>query len=206
MITGFNTDIKHKSKVYHVQTEDKGRKNPKIETLVYMGGEILDSFRTTYDSARDTMSEEEITELMEDQHKKVIKSIKIGKYDTDDDDAVDFLSERDFDDVITEYLNSEMPKDTLILGVSKSENIKRGCSNTLQVTTHTHEKEPIVGANIKIKLVSTAHRPKVLSHGETDKNGTYEAEFDIPPLQGDDFAVLIQVSSDWGAAEFRQTV
>jgi len=38
MITGFNTDVKHGAKVYHVQTEDKGRNNPKIETLVYVGG------------------------------------------------------------------------------------------------------------------------------------------------------------------------
>ena len=41
MITGFNTDIKHNEKVYHVQTEDKGVGNPYIESLVYVGGEIL---------------------------------------------------------------------------------------------------------------------------------------------------------------------
>jgi len=43
VITGFNTDIKHNEKVYHVQTEDKGLQNPYIESLVYVGGEILDS-------------------------------------------------------------------------------------------------------------------------------------------------------------------
>ena len=66
MITGFNTDVKHKSKVFHVQTEDKGRNNPKIETLVYMGGEILDSYRTTYESDKKDMTEEEIIQLMKD--------------------------------------------------------------------------------------------------------------------------------------------
>ena len=48
MITGFNTDIKHNEKVYHVQTEDKGVGNPYIESLVYVGGEILASKKTSY--------------------------------------------------------------------------------------------------------------------------------------------------------------
>src|SRR5262245_21768907 len=38
VITGYNTDVKHGGKVFHVQTEDKGAKNPIIETLVYVGG------------------------------------------------------------------------------------------------------------------------------------------------------------------------
>ena len=48
MITGFNTEVEHDSKVYHVQTEDKGLENPYIESLVYMGGAIIFSKRTDY--------------------------------------------------------------------------------------------------------------------------------------------------------------
>ena len=40
VITGFNTDVKYRGTVYHVQTEDKGAANPLIETLIYKGGEI----------------------------------------------------------------------------------------------------------------------------------------------------------------------
>ena len=43
MITGFNSDVKYRGLVYHVQTEDKGAENPLIETLIYKGGEILAS-------------------------------------------------------------------------------------------------------------------------------------------------------------------
>src|SRR5205809_235221 len=43
VITGFNTDIRHNDKVYHIQTEDKGLQNPYIESLVYVGGDILAS-------------------------------------------------------------------------------------------------------------------------------------------------------------------
>ena len=38
MITGFNTDVKYKGTVFHVQTEDKGVANPIIESLIYKGG------------------------------------------------------------------------------------------------------------------------------------------------------------------------
>ena len=48
MITGFNSDVKYKGLVYHVQTEDKGRTNPVVESLVYARGEILYSRRTSY--------------------------------------------------------------------------------------------------------------------------------------------------------------
>ena len=41
VITGFNSDVKYRGLVYHVQTEDKGQVNPLIETLIYRGGEIL---------------------------------------------------------------------------------------------------------------------------------------------------------------------
>ena len=52
MIVGFNTDIKHRGRVYHCQTEDKGRDNPLIETLVYRGGEILAARRSSYEDLR----------------------------------------------------------------------------------------------------------------------------------------------------------
>jgi hypothetical protein len=47
MVIGFNTEIKHNGVVYHVQTEP--RKDAKIETLVYLGGAIVHSLRTSYE-------------------------------------------------------------------------------------------------------------------------------------------------------------
>src|SRR5688572_4225613 len=47
VITGFNTDIPHEGITYHVQTEDKGVDTPLILSLVYVGGAIIASKRTT---------------------------------------------------------------------------------------------------------------------------------------------------------------
>ena len=84
MITGYNTDVRHGNRIFHVQTEDKGLTNPKIETLIYVGGEILDSYRGTYEDllAEFPLQESSIQTRMDDQHKSVIRDIKNGKYDT----------------------------------------------------------------------------------------------------------------------------
>src|ERR1051326_4904919 len=83
MITGFNTDIKHGDKVYHIQTEDKGMANPYIESLVYVGGEILASKKTSYaEQIKGGGADEKwIGGLMEQQHRTMIAAIKRGRFD-----------------------------------------------------------------------------------------------------------------------------
>src|SRR5580765_2846671 len=83
MITGFNTDIRHGDKVYHIQTEDKGLQNPYIESLVYVGGEILASKKTSYaEQAKTGVDEKWIASLMEQQHRTMIAAIKRGRFDS----------------------------------------------------------------------------------------------------------------------------
>src|SRR3954466_5227693 len=80
VITGFNTDIRHNDKVYHIQTEDKGLSNPYIESLVYVGGEILASKKTSYaEQAKSGIDEKWIGSLMEQQHRTMIAAIKRGR-------------------------------------------------------------------------------------------------------------------------------
>jgi len=41
VVPGFNHNIKHKGRIFHVQTEDSGPKNPHIITHLFVGGNIL---------------------------------------------------------------------------------------------------------------------------------------------------------------------
>ena len=82
MITGFNTDVDYNNKTYHVQTEDKGMDNPYIESLVYRGGGIIFSKRTSYASKMAAgITEKEIRALLEGQHKTIIAAIRKGKFE-----------------------------------------------------------------------------------------------------------------------------
>ena len=105
MITGFNTDVKHKGVVYHVQTEDKGPQNPLIETLIYKGGEILASRRLPYiDLVKGSEDEATITRLMEDQHKGMMMEVKKGKFAPDADKTV--VEDLSLDEIVLAYLAS----------------------------------------------------------------------------------------------------
>src|SRR5262245_29920700 len=82
MITGFNTDVQHGGRVYHVQTEDRGQEHPFFESLVYVGGTIVAKKRTPYGEQVDQgATEEAIAQLLRRQHQVVIAAIKAGRID-----------------------------------------------------------------------------------------------------------------------------
>jgi hypothetical protein len=85
VITGYNTDVKHRDRVFHIQTEDRGELHPYIESFVYVGGEILAGKRTPYEeSLRDGVDDRVLRELMEQQHRTVIAAIRDGSFDAPD--------------------------------------------------------------------------------------------------------------------------
>lgn len=82
MVQGFNHNIKHKGKLFHIQTEDSGRDNPHIITHVFVGGNILASKKTSYaDIVKADRLEQIVRELMEEQHKSVLRNLINGVYD-----------------------------------------------------------------------------------------------------------------------------
>jgi hypothetical protein len=82
MITGYNTDVRHREVVFHVQTEDKGVANPFIESLVYVGGQVLATRRASYaEILAEGKDEKEIVALMDHQHRTMIAAIRHGKLD-----------------------------------------------------------------------------------------------------------------------------
>ena len=82
MITGYNTDVRHQDVVFHVQTEDKGEGNPYIESLVYVGGQVLAARRSDYQDLLDAGGgEKAVLAKMEKQHRAMIAAIRRGKLD-----------------------------------------------------------------------------------------------------------------------------
>jgi hypothetical protein len=82
MIPGYNHNVKYKEKVYHVQTEDSGVENPHIITHVFVGGNIVESRKTSYaDIVKNDHLNDMLVELMQDQHKSMLKDLISGRYD-----------------------------------------------------------------------------------------------------------------------------
>ena len=82
MITGFNTDVRHEGHVYHVQTEDGGKDNPILESLIYVGGTIVAKKLTPYPEViEEDARQATLASLLKRQHQVIIAAIKAGRID-----------------------------------------------------------------------------------------------------------------------------
>ena len=82
MLSGFNTNIRHRGILFHVQTEDSGRAHPHIITHLFHGGNILSSEKRGYEDllgAKDLP--DEVRSLMEAQHKSMLQRLRRGEFD-----------------------------------------------------------------------------------------------------------------------------
>src|SRR5579863_3488067 len=89
-LLGYNNNVRHKGKVFHIQTEDSGVKYGHIMTHLFTdGGRILKSVKTSYAEyvGNERMSDI-VREMMKQQHKAMFIALRDGKFDSlDDGDA-----------------------------------------------------------------------------------------------------------------------
>jgi|SRR5579859_8039111 len=82
-LLGYNNNVRHKGKVFHIQTEDSGVKYGHIITHLFMdGGRILKSVKTTYSEyiGNERMADI-VREMMKQQHKAMFIALRDGKFD-----------------------------------------------------------------------------------------------------------------------------
>jgi hypothetical protein len=231
LITGFNTDIKHNDKVYHIQTEDKGLQNPYIESLVYVGGEILASKKTSYaEQAKTGVEEKWIGGLMEQQHRTMIAAIKRGRFDQPADATkssgslrggkttisqplppsaaqAEFEEDRTLDQVIIDYLASEAEVEHLELSLLNQIEFFAGAPIELRVATKKSlSQQPVTAASIEVRVISTVEPPRVIYRGKTAADGTAMIRCTIPAFREGTAAVIISAQSPIGNDEVKQLV
>src|SRR6185436_13231824 len=82
-LLGYNNNVRHKNRVFHIQTEDSGVKKPHIITHLFMdGGRILKSVKTSYAEhvGADGMADI-VRGMMKDQHKAMFIALRDGQFD-----------------------------------------------------------------------------------------------------------------------------
>jgi hypothetical protein len=105
MIVGYNTDIKYRKEVFHIQTEDKGQSNPTIETLVYLHGEILLSRRLSYAHLLAAAEKNKtIKSLMKNQHDQVCSELKGGSFSHLLSMDTQNIEDKTLDEMVLEYM------------------------------------------------------------------------------------------------------
>lgn len=210
MITGHNTDVEYAGRVYHVQTEDKGRSNPVIESLVYSRGEILDSRRTPYAEAiKDAYEEKAVIRLMEQQHRRMVREVRNGRYDPEGPKPFGYniISNRTLDEVVVEWLASDCGGEGLTLELSDELTFFDKSEVAVAISVRAGgEGEPIEGAILGVRLLDPRRKSAKVFEGKTGAEGSVEAKFLIPDLAGAEGALVFQVRHGDRAAELTRPV
>jgi hypothetical protein len=86
-LLGYNTNVRHKGKLYHIQTEDSGVKHPHIITHLFAdGGRIIASKKTDYAQYLGTEKLPEVVKkLMQEQHKAMFIALRDCVYDEEEE-------------------------------------------------------------------------------------------------------------------------
>ncbi len=228
MITGYNTDVKHNNRVFHIQTEDKGESTPIVESLVYVGGEILATRKTSYaELLKDGRDDKSVQELMEQQHRTMIAAIQRGRFDgpngslrvpegmsgsgEEPEEASPasareqaMAGDRTLDQVILDYLASELTHEQIDCAFTPVPDLVAGKEAGLKIRAQSSlSKAPVPGASIQIRILSTVTKPVTVFQGKTAADGSCPISFLVPSFQEGSAAAVIRVTSPIGSTEYK---
>lgn len=221
MITGYNTDVRHGGIVLHVQTEDKGQGNPYIESLVYYGGQVVAAKRHSYAKVLEKGGgDDAIMTLMDRQHRALIEAIQRGHLDEqirafvgDLEPASEPITQdfdlsadngRSLDQVILEYLTAEAEQEQLVLALENDIDLRPGARIRLNLRASSSKSgQPIAGAKVNARIISTHSGPRTLAVGETDNDGGVELAFEVPKVARGTAALILYGSSEIGQAQLK---
>lgn len=82
-LLGYNNNVRHRGRIFHIQTEDSGVNSPRIMTHLFAdGGRIVKSTRTDYSEhlEQDDMSVV-VKNMMKEQHKAMFVALRSGELD-----------------------------------------------------------------------------------------------------------------------------
>jgi len=82
-LLGFNNNVKHRGRLFHIQTEDSGIRHPHVITHLFAdGGRILKTIKTSYaEHVGNNRLSDVVRELMKEQHKTMFIALRDGAFD-----------------------------------------------------------------------------------------------------------------------------
>ena len=82
-LLGFNNNVRHRGRIFHIQTEDSGVKFPRIVTHLFAdGGRIVKTTRTDYSAELEKPDMATVVRgMMKEQHKAMFAALRTGDMD-----------------------------------------------------------------------------------------------------------------------------
>ena len=147
---------------------------------------------------------------MDDQHKSVIRDIKNGKYDTTPNDPrgrARVFNDKPLDQAILEYLpRRATPTPWRWSWTSPWSPGSASCSSSAIRARLCVSQNPVAGAEVTVRVLSSLKKAGTLATGRTDVEGLFSAKVELPPSQPGHCAVLIACTSEFGSDELRALI
>jgi hypothetical protein len=179
MIFGFNTDVKHGDTVYHVQSEAR-ESELLLQTQVFVKGRCVGKRATSYADKRATagFTDQQKEQILRDQHRLVLDSIRDGRLDTVLDrqetaESLDAIKELD-----VHWLNAD------------SVHSDRSLNVRLRVT---EGGAGAPGARLTVRFARPDGAP-FYTQVMTDSSGDAEMKIDMEESSLPDSSLLVQAS------------
>lgn len=178
MIFGFNTDVKHQDKVYHVQSEAREHERL-LQTQVFVRGRCIGKLATPYQQSgqEDSTSEKQLEQSLRAQHKSVLDAIREGRLEG-----------------VLGRPDQEIPKAPSGLKLQWTNADALHSDDALMVRIVVSEGEsPVEGAKVTARL-RRADTDPVYSQATTDSSGTAELKLGAGEPELSDSDILVQAT------------
>jgi hypothetical protein len=180
MIFGFNTDVKHVDTIYHVQSE--ARESEKLlQTQVFVRGRCIGKKAISYatSAAEAAFGDTQKEQLLRDQHRLVLESIKDGKLesvlDKGDSDTLAGIKQLD-----VQWQNAS------------SVHANRSLTMQLRVT---EDGVAVPGARLTFRFARPDAAP-FYTQAVTDAGGNAEISVEVDEAALPDSSVMVQANRD----------
>jgi hypothetical protein len=178
---GFNSDVVCDGSVLHVQSEDRGGENPVLETLVYMGGQVLHQERSSYtDLLARGGDTAETGRRLERQHRDVVRRARHGEFAEGPHGHLDVLlaDAPPLDEAIGRFLAVEPGCAPLTLTFLPA---TRGlAAGRLRASSGD---EVVPGVPLEARLVAPGLPPACIWTGETGADGEAAVALALPSIR-----------------------
>ena len=188
MIFGFNTDVKHGSTVYHVQSEAREHERV-LQTQVFVRGRCIGKLAVSYaeKTAEPDFSEKQMEKMLRTQHKSVLDAVKEGDLET-------ILRKQDTDPGAASVENKPAVNRTGNLQVEWLNADSLHANGALLIRLMVTEGSSAVEGAQVTSRINGAEGSSLYSQGVTDASGT--AELSISPGRRGlgDSTILVQAA------------
>lgn len=173
MISGLNSEVRFNGASFHVQTEDLGAREPSLESVVFVGGQLLRKVRRPYGAA-EALSPEALHVRLVAQHRAMVEAILRGRLGGAPPPATG-------------------PALRPRLLVSDLDEPRSGAAASLLILVRDQRSfRPIPRAGLRVLFGGASIPPKPIYQGSTDLKGFHLADVEVPAVDSPDATLTVE--------------